>query len=127
MKFIIYGFIKIETISIVLRIIKYKLIIKAMTFSGRLTNLMDEAKEKLSQLVRMHGETDKSKFGYIKVITISDDKLKYRMSSYHDNHLAEISQNELIDSGGNTYGADQMQPDDFFDLVDGLVRIYEPL
>ena len=92
-----------------------------MTLSGKLTLLMDEAKETLSRLVRMHGETEVSKFGYIKVISLKNDKINYEINGHH---ILEISQNELIDYNGYLYSAEAMNVEDFLEFVDKLVLKY---
>ncbi len=94
-----------------------------MTYSGQLSIIMDEAKAKLSDLVRLHGED--SKFKNEKVIRLkkADDKVAFNLEG--GRYLKEISVNELIDNSGYDYSANAMDCEQFLELVDHFVKKFE--
>ena len=94
-----------------------------MTYSGQLTNLMDEAKAKLSDLVRLHGID--SKFRNENVIQLKnvDDKVAFDLEG--SRYLKEISVNELIDNEGYGYSANAMDVEEFLEVVDHFVKKFE--
>lgn len=92
-----------------------------MTYSGQLSNILDEAKAKLSDLVRLHGE--ESKFKNCKVIKI--DSYLDRTELENGRYLSEVSQNELIDDYGYEYSANVLEVTQFLSLVDYFVKKFE--
>ena len=94
-----------------------------MTYSGQLEIIMYEAKAKLSDLVREHGED--SKFRNESVIQLKkvDDKVAFNLEG--SRYLKEISVNELIDNEGYGYSANAMDAEKFLELVDHFVKKFE--
>jgi len=94
-----------------------------MTFTGQLSIIIDEAKAKLSDLVRLHGE--EFKFRNEKVIRLKwdDDSVAFNLEG--GRYLQEISVNELIDNRGYGYSANAMDVEKFLELVDYFVKKFE--
>lgn len=94
-----------------------------MTYSGQLSNLLDEAKAKLSDLVYEHGSD--SKFRNERVIQLKkvDNNVAFNLDGCR--YLKEISVNELIDNEGYGYSANAMDAEKFLELVDHFVKKFE--
>lgn len=94
-----------------------------MTYSGQLSNIMDEAKDTLSKLVYKHGT--ESKFRNEKVIKIKkvDYKIAFNLEGCH--YLKQISVNALVDNEGYSYSPNVMDAEKFLEVVDHFVKKFE--
>ena len=84
---------------------------------------MDEAKAKLSDLVRLHGEESKFRNEQVLRLKKADDKVAFNLDG--SRYLKEISVNELIDNEGYDYSSNAMDAEDFLELVDHFVKKFE--